>query len=139
MTKRKNSFLGIQPISIDLAALLLRVTGAGLMMMQHGYPKLMKLGGNGSIKFSDPLGIGEFNSLLLAIFSEFICSALLILGLFTRLAVIPLIITMLVIIFVVHAGDPVEDIELPAVYAAIFVALLFSGPGKWSVDALIKK
>lgn len=139
MTKRKNSFTSIQPISIDLAALLLRVTGAGLMMMQHGYPKLMKLSGNGPVKFGDPLGIGEFNSLLLAIFAEFICSAFLILGLFTRLAVIPLIITMLVIIFVVHAGKPVEDIELAAVYAAIFVALLFSGPGKWSVDALIKK
>src|SRR5690606_28286999 len=139
MTKRKNSILGIQPLSLDLAALLLRAIGGGLMMMQHGYPKLMKLSGNGPIKFADPIGIGEFNSLLLAIFAEFICAALLIIGLFTRLAVIPLIITMLVILFVVHAGDPIEDIEMAVLYAAIFVALFFSGPGKWSVDALIKK
>ena len=139
MAKRKNSVLGIQPLSLDMAALLLRVISGGLMMMQHGYPKLMKLSGNGPIKFGDPLGIGEFNSLLLAIFSEFLCSALLILGLFTRLALIPLIITMLVILFVVHAGDPIGDIERAVMYAVIFVALLFSGPGKWSVDALIKK
>jgi putative oxidoreductase len=139
MAKRKNSILGIQPLSLDMAALLLRVIGGGLMMMQHGYPKLMKLSGEGPITFGDPLGIGEFPSLLLTIFSEFLCSALLILGLFTRLAVIPLIITMLVIIFVVHAGEPIGEIELAAVYASIFVALLFSGPGKWSVDALIKK
>ncbi|MBK7425875.1 MAG: DoxX family protein [Saprospiraceae bacterium] len=139
MAKRKNSVLGIQPLSRDMAALVLRVSSGGLMMMQHGYPKLMKLSGNGPIKFGDPLGIGEFNSLLLAIFSEFLCSALLILGLFTRLALIPLIITMLVILFVVHAGDPIGDIELAVMYAVIFVALLFSGPGKWSVDALIKK
>lgn len=139
MTKRKNSILGVQPLSLDLAALLLRVIGGGLMMMQHGYPKLMKLSGNGPVKFADPIGMGEFPSLLLAIFSEFLCSALLILGLFTRLAVIPLIITMFVIIFVVHSGDPIEDIELAVMYAAIFVALLFSGPGKWSIDALIKK
>ncbi len=139
MTKRKNSIFSIQPLSLDLAALILRVIGGGLMMMLHGYPKLMKLSGNGPIKFADPIGIGEFNSLLLAIFSEFVCSALLILGLFTRLALIPLIITMLVILFIVHAGDPIGDIEMAILYAAIFVAFLFSGPGKWSVDALIKK
>lgn len=139
MAKRKNVLIGIQPLSPDMAALLLRVAGGGLMLMQHGYPKMMKLSGNGPIQFADPIGIGEFNSLLMAIFAEFVCSALLILGLFTRLALIPLIITMLVVVFVVQAGKPVQDFELAAVYAVIFVALFFSGPGKWSVDALIKK
>ncbi len=79
----------------DIALLLLRL-GVGGLMLTHGIPKLMRLFGSDPIQFGDPIGIGVEASLTLAVFSEVICSVLIIIGLGTRLAAIPLIITMAV-------------------------------------------
>jgi putative oxidoreductase len=60
-------------------------------------------------------------------------------GLFTRLSVIPLIITMLVAAFVAHAGDPFSSKEPALLYLIPYLALLFSGPGKFSLDFYISR
>jgi putative oxidoreductase len=111
--------------------------GTSVMMLTHGMPKLSRLFGDDPIKFADPLGVGVVTSLALAVFSEFFCSLLLILGLGTRLAVLPLIFTMMVISFVVHAGDPFTEIELPLMYLFAYLTILVAGPGKYSVDGMI--
>ena len=59
--------------------LILRIA-FGLMMMVHGWSKMQNWGAM-SQQFADPFGIGSAPSLALAIFAEFFCSALLILGL----------------------------------------------------------
>jgi putative oxidoreductase len=46
---------------------------------------------------------------------------------------------MAVISFVVHADDPFSNQEKGLLFLVIFVFLMFSGPGKYSVDAQIKK
>ncbi len=116
--------------------LLLARVAIGIFMLTHGIPKLQKLMA-GDIKFADPFGIGATPSLILAVFAEFGCSVLLILGLATRFAAIPLMITMLTALLHVHAADPFGKKELPLMYLLFFFGFLILGAGKYSVDHLI--
>ena len=118
---------------IDLGLVILRI-GAGTLMLTHGTPKLLKLFGSEEMAFTDPFGVGMGMTLALAVFAEFICSILVILGLGTRLAVIPLIITMSTAAFLIHASDPFQRKELALIYLLIFAVLLITGAGKHSLD-----
>lgn len=105
-------------------------------MLTHGLPKFDKLMA-GNIQFADPFGIGAAPSLMLTVFAEVVCSVLLILGLFTRFASIPLIITMLVAIFFAHGSDPFARKELAILYLILFIGFLILGAGRFSIDRLI--
>ena len=74
----------------DLGLLLLRLSMGGTMVIQHGWPKLSGFADRMD-KFSDPLGISAPVSLALIVFAEFFCAVLVVLGLWTRAAVIPLL------------------------------------------------
>lgn len=127
-----NRLLSYRPFSTDLGLLLLRLFAGGAMLT-HGYPKLLKVL-SGNFQFGDPLGMGPEASLLLTVFAEVICSTLILLGLTTRFALIPLIITMAVAYFVVHGADVFNTKELSFLYLAIYLTLFFTGPGKFSAD-----
>lgn len=64
-------------------------------------------------------------------------------GLFTRFALIPLIITMVVAGFVIHANDPLFDRgpskELALMYLFPYIILFLTGPGRFSLDHVIGK
>jgi putative oxidoreductase len=102
-------------------------------MLIHGWPKILNFK-EYSADFYDFLGLGFTISLALTVFAEFFCALLIVFGLGTRLACIPLLITMGVIIFDVHAGSPIEEIEIPLFYTGCYVALLCTGAGKYSLD-----
>jgi len=119
-----------------LALLLLRL-GLGFMMITHGWPKAQKLFSGSDIVFADPLGVGTKVSLVLTVFAEVICSVLIILGIGTRWAVVPLIATMLVAIFIVHGGDPIGDKEMGILYGVGYIILLAFGEGKYAVSKLV--
>lgn len=121
---------------IDLSLLILRIAG-GALMLTHGIGKMESLFGTDPIQFPDPIGLGATTSLALAVFAEVVCAALLILGLATRFAAIPLLITMLVAVFVVHIADPFANQELPLLYATIYVVILIAGAGKFSIDNMV--
>ncbi len=123
----------------DIALLLLRLTFGGLMLVNHGWGKMMNLFGDAPIEFMDFMGLGQPVSLALTVFAEFLCAALVVLGLFTRWAVIPLIITMLVAIFMVHINDPFAKMELGIIYLMAFTAIGLAGPGWYSLDAQFRK
>jgi putative oxidoreductase len=125
--------------STDLALLLLRVIFGGFMIYAHGYPKLLRLFGGAEIKFMDFLGIGAAPSLALAVFAEVVCAFLVVIGAFTRLATIPLIITMLVAAFYANWNSPFGDKELALLYLFAFAAISLAGPGWYSVDAQWRK
>lgn len=125
-----------RPLALDLGLLLLRVA-TGLLLLTHGWPKLMGFSARMNT-FADPYGLGSAPSLALAVFAEFFCSVFLIMGLFTRWALIPLVITMLTIVFVVHGSDPFGKKELALLYLVPFLTLSFTGPGKFSLDGLRK-
>ncbi|WP_338647880.1 DoxX family protein [Flavobacterium sp. KS-LB2] len=119
------------------ASLILRVT-FGLLMLSHGVPKLMKLL-NGTMEFGDPIGIGVPASLTLTVFAEVVCSLLLVIGLWTRLALIPLIITMFVAVFIVHIQDDLATMESALLYLLSYCALFLLGSGTYSMDAVLGK
>ena len=123
--------------SFNIAMLILRM-GAGLLMIPHGYSKLTKFAERADT-FSDPFNIGSVTSLSLVIFAEFFCAAFIVLGLFTRLACIPLIIAMLVAVGYTNNWDFFGGGEKAALFLCGFLVLLFTGPGKISVDSLIGK
>ena len=99
----------------------------------HGWQKLSAYSGLKD-KFPDPIGVGSHLSLILAIGAEAGCSLLLILGLVSRLATVPLAFTMVVALFIVHASDPWKVKELAALFLTLYVGLFFTGPGGYSVD-----
>lgn len=108
-------------------------------MMVHGIAKFKVLFSSDPIEFPDPLGVGASNSLALAVFAEVLCSGLLFVGFATRLVTIPLIITMFFAVFVIHCADGFESQELAGLYLLIYVLLLVTGSGKYSVDHFIYK
>ncbi|WP_107038296.1 DoxX family protein [Brumimicrobium mesophilum] len=123
----------------DINALILRLVLGLSMFYGHGIAKWQILFGEGEIKFGDPLGVGVMLSLILTVFSEVICSLLIATGLLTRLALVPLIITMAVAVFIVHSGHAFGKIELPLIYLTGYIAILFIGPGRFSLDNIIKR
>lgn len=120
----------------DTGLLILRVC-AGAFMLTHGLPKLLYYG-DLSQTFGDPVGLGSQLSLTLIVFAEFFCSILLILGAFTRLAAIPLIIGMIVAAFFAHQPFAFDTSEKALLYLIVFVSLLFMGGGRFSIDGLIR-
>ena len=123
--------------AFNVTMLLVRVTFGGLMLVNHGFGK-MKNFSTLQYKFSDPFHIGHRWSLLMVIFAEVFCALLLILGLFSRLAAVPLVIAMAIAFFMAHNGNMVEG-EKAALFLAAFLAVLMVGPGKASIDGMIGK
>jgi putative oxidoreductase len=122
---------------VSFATLILRL-GLGGLIISHGYDKLIHFSAKAST-FSDPFHIGSMPSLALVIFAEFFCGVFVVLGLFTRLACIPLIIAMSVALFYSHNGQFIKAGEKSTLFLCGFAALLFTGPGKISLDKLIGK
>ncbi len=140
MKKLLNIFFntGKHSASTSLALLFLRVA-VGLLMLTHGYGKLMSLFAQGPVQFPDPIGMGATTSLVLAVFAEFCCSIFLILGIATRFSVIPLLVTMLVAAFIVHGNDPIAIKELSYLYGTIYIVLFITGAGRFSIDQWLQK
>lgn len=123
-------------LSVDGAALLLRIVFCGLMVYNHGTMKLT-LFSEDPDSFPDTLGLGSATSYYFVVFAEAVCSVLVLLGLFTRLALIPLLVTMAVATFSVNWGNPLTDKELPLLYFSVYGAIFLLGPGRFSLDTLL--
>lgn len=124
--------------AFSFAMLVLRLGVGFLMLVNHGLDKLMHFAEK-SGRFADPFGVGSTTSLSMVVFAEFFCSVFIILGLFTRLAVLPLIIAMGIALFYAHKGQLFGDGEMAALYLSAYIAILFAGPGSASLDKFIGK
>jgi putative oxidoreductase len=131
-------------MSGSIGLLILRL-GMGGYLLTHGWGKLQMLR-NGD-EFGDPIGLGSGLSLVLVTFAEFLCAILVMAGLVTRAAAVPIVVAMAVAAFVAHGSDPWTMAaaqgggnKQPALmYLVAFAALIFTGPGRFSIDALIFK
>lgn len=137
----------------DFGLLLLRL-GVGVYMMTHGWGKLQMVLDGRFDQFGDPIGLGSAASLILITFAEFFCALFVAAGFATRLSAIPVVIGMLVAAFLVHGADPWtmgaaakqymagesqswSSKEPALIYGIPYLALVFTGPGKFSIDAFI--
>jgi|TARA_B100001059_G_scaffold89651_1_gene88210 putative oxidoreductase len=117
----------------NIALLVLRVVFAGSMLYGHGLSKLNKLI-EGDLGFANPIGIGEAPTLVLAVFAEFLAPIFIIIGYKTKFFSFFPAATMFVAAFIVHMGDPFGKIEKALLFLAVFVILMMTGSGKYSID-----
>ncbi len=117
----------------DLGLLILRV-GLSALLLTHGIPKLTAFINGDMAIVGDPIKLGGLISSILALIAEFIAPVLIIIGVKTRLATIPVIILMAVAAFLVHAGDPIATKEKALMYLIGFLAIGLMGAGRFSVD-----
>ncbi len=140
---KKNLFISFQPINLSLGILLVRII-IGLLMTFYGYQKLINFETMAASDFWAKevsfLGMTGKTPLALTIFAEFFCSLLLIIGLFTRLSLIPLLICMGYIIAftakfeVIYSGDNGIEVNNAFVYFMIYLGIYLTGPGNYSLD-----
>lgn len=117
---------------IDLGLLFLRLTGSLLLLHVHGLPKIFHFSEE-LAHIEDPFGFGPYMSLLPAIFAEVFCPLLIILGVATRLACLPIIGVLLVAMLVVHMDWSVAEGQFGWLLLIIFTTIALTGPGRWGL------
>ncbi|TYA57331.1 DoxX family protein [Formosa maritima] len=116
----------------DLALAILRISISG-MMLAHGIPKIERLF-TSPIEFGDPIGVGPTLSLILTLIGEVVAPIFIIIGFKTKIAAIPVAITMFVAAFIVHMQDDFGTKEKALLYLVGFVVIFLAGPGKYAID-----
>jgi putative oxidoreductase len=130
-----------QNVTTSIGLLILRL-GVGGYMLTHGWGKLQMLLAGEFDKFGDPIGLGKELSLVGVVAAEFVCALLVVFGLGTRPAAAVTVFAMAVAAFVVHANDPWTmgagaSKEPALLYLIPFLALVFTGAGRLSLDYLV--
>lgn len=121
----------------DFGLLILRV-GLGIFFILHGWPKLL----GGPERWEElgnamgNLGVTFFPVLwgFLAMAAELLGGLLLILGFLFRPACLLLFFTMIIATLYLLPGGDLSQWSHPAKMAVVFAALLFIGPGRFSLD-----
>jgi len=120
----------------SIGLLVTRVIVGGLLFYQHGWSKL--IGFKAKVQgFPDPIGLGSELSLGLTVGAEVVCAGLIVLGLFTRLAALPIVFLMVVAAFWIHGAQPLSEKELALLYLAPALLLVFNGAGRYSIDGMV--
>ncbi len=130
--------LNFLPRSVDFALLALRLWFGLSMLFLHGWGKLAGFA-DLAPKFANPFGLGSTFSLVLTIFAEVVCAAMIAVGAFTRFAALVLGANMFVAFWMVHGHrlTGTGNGELAFLFFGAFVTLFCTGAGKFSVDAQI--
>ena len=124
----------------DAGKLLIRLLFGLSLAINHGYPTFSGIfSGEGSGRYPDPLGLGAELSRVLMGTSEFVFALMVAIGLFTRIAVLPVIFGFSVAFFIFHSGDPFGEKEMAYLYLSAFLSIFILGPGKYSFDHLLFK
>ncbi len=121
-----------QSLGVSFILFLARV-GFGTMFLTHGLQKMANFSAL-SNSFPGVMGMGSKLSLCMAIFAEVFCTLGFITGFLYRLSMIPMIVTMIVAVFTIHANDPLATKELAILYLMIFIIMYIAGPGAIAVD-----
>lgn len=138
--QRRLSFLFPAPCGpngFSMIILLFRLM-FGAMLLYHGVEKIIHFD-ELSLHFMNFAGLGPKFSLILSIFAEAGCSIALMIGFLCRLSILPLIFNMFMATFFAMPHAPYKMMELPLIYLLGFVILYLAGPGKFSIDYLIRE
>ena len=122
----------------SLGLLFFRVAVSVELILVHGLKKL-GIGVNSAEQVPNPLHLPELLNHGFAVTANVILPLFVILGLATRLAVLPTLAITLTGYFVVHGDDPLPERDIPFMYSISFLLLLIAGAGKYSIDSIIFK
>ena len=124
-----------------LAPLLGRLS-VGLLFVSTGWGKAHSLDKVTKFFIELKIPMPALNAVVVA-YSELICGALLVIGLFTRLATVPLIVSMVVAILTAKLGDIHGVFDLVGAdeftYLCVLMMLAVIGPGTVSLDELLTR
>ena len=125
-----NSLSRFQPEALGV----LRIV-TGLLFMQHGAQKLFGLLGGNQVQLMSQMGIAGV--------LEFFGGLLIVLGLFTRIVAFVLSGQMATAYFTSHFPNgffPIENGgELAALFCFVFLYFATAGPGRFSLDGLLRR
>jgi putative oxidoreductase len=134
------------------AALLVLRLGVGLVFVSTGWDKVHNV--EGVTKFFTTLGIPMpgLNAIVVG-WSELLCGSALVLGVLTRLATVPLIVSMIVAILTAKKDDLAKTaadgggikyvftlfVFDEFTYLLMMVAIAILGPGRYALDAVLAR
>lgn len=125
-------------VNTDVGLLLLRLLAGLSLAFAHGLGKLPP--SDGFVSMLGNVGLPAPGLLAwLSGFAEFGGGLLLAIGLLTRPAALFIIINMSVALIFAHAGDAFAEREKAILFCSIALLYLFSGAGRYSLDAGIRK
>ncbi|MCJ8153027.1 DoxX family protein [Chryseobacterium sp. SSA4.19] len=117
----------------DAAFLVFRILLGLELFRVHGLKKFRVENGQKE-KVPNPLGLPDKMNALVASLADTVVPFLIILGLGTRLAVLPTIGVTAIGYFVVHRKDSLEVRDVPYMYTLSLLLILALGAGKYSLD-----
>lgn len=133
---------GVSPkraqILVGWGLLFMRVSVSLLLLQVHGLPKLMHWSVEVQ-RIEDPFGLGGTLTLGLAVFAEVICPVLLILGVWARLACLPILAVLAVAVLFVHPEWSLEQGQFAWLLMILFAGLAITGPGPLVIGKALRK
>lgn len=114
------------------ALLFMRLTAGLLLILVHGLPKVLHWQTELTL-IEDPLGLGASVTLSLAIFAEVLCPILLMLGVYARLACLPVLVVLAISLTLVHPDWSLADGQFAWWMIILFGGLAIAGPGPFRV------
>jgi putative oxidoreductase len=126
----------------DVGLLLLRFGAALPLFLKHGIEKIVNFSQMAQ-HFPDPLHMGMLPTFIIAWIADVICALLVMMGLATRWAALYIFGNLFVAWavyrhFMFWTRENWHG-EMVVVYMGAFFAIIFAGPGKYSLDALLRK
>lgn len=113
--------------------LFLRLSGSSFLLVVHGLPKLLNWSAQLQL-IEDPFHLGASLTLGLAVFAEVLCPLLIIVGVLTRLACLPVLSVLTIALFVVHPEWTLEQGQFGWLLMIIFLTLFIAGPGRLALN-----
>lgn len=133
----KRKILSSESLDTQIAMFILRVLFGGLIMYHGG----RKIAAFDEVYpwFPDPIGLGSSASFLIVVLIEILFGLCIAVGFFTRIAVIPVLLTMAVAFFIAYSRFQFMDREVSFAYLLLSAVVFLAGSGKYSVDRLYFK
>ncbi|KAG8153765.1 DoxX family protein [Burkholderia catarinensis] len=122
----------------DLGLLFLRVGASVLVLIVHGIPKVVHYAAEAAA-IEDPFHIGRTVSILFAIFAEVVCPIFMIVGLWSRLAALPIMIVTMIALVFVHPDWPVREAQFAWMLLILFGTIAIAGAGRYSLTAIVRR
>ncbi|KAB0642735.1 DoxX family protein [Burkholderia latens] len=122
----------------DLGLLFLRVSASVLLIVVHGLPKVLHYASEAAA-IEDPFHLGRTLSILFAIFAEVVCPVFMIVGVYPRLAALPVMIVTLVALVFVHPDWPLRDAQFAWMLLILFGTIAIAGAGRYALPSIVRR